>query len=93
MNTIYVLAPRAVFDAEFSKFQNKEGYYYSVRFNNQGAIRYSLDGNWVLLEEEEKAFRAEDLAREDVVVMTQQETKQFLIDNKENWTEEEEIYP
>lgn len=90
-NTIYVIGDKSVFDAEFAQFEQGTGWYFEVGFNNWGAIRYSLDGTKVLLEEVQEKFKAEHLALESTTIYTEEEIKAYLIANKNDWEEEDAI--
>lgn len=90
-NTIYVIGDRTVFDAEFALFQQGQGWYFDNQFSNWGAIRYSLDGTKVLLEEVQEKFKPEHLALESTTVYTEEEIKAYLIANRAEWEEEDII--
>jgi len=93
-NTIYVIGTgeaKTIFDQEFALYQQEQGHYFDIGFDNWGAVRYSLDGTQVLLEEEESKFLPEHLARQDVQIFTQEEVKNYLLLNKTDWEEEEEL--
>lgn len=93
-NTIYIVAKGAakeIFDAEFAAFQQGQGEYYDSEFSNWGAIRYSLDGTQVLLEEEQHKFKPEHLTHPDVHVYTEKEVKKYLDANKADWQEKLEV--
>ena len=89
-NTIYVIGPSELFNAEFAKFQNGEGHYAEVDFKNSGGIRYSNDGTKVLLEELPEKFNQEHLEREDVSLFTHAQIKEYLKANKSDWGDEED---
>lgn len=82
MKTIYVIGPKAIFYQRFSGYQNKTDF---------GAIRYSLDGEWTLVQEVRGKLNSNDLAREDVTIYNHEEIKAFLIANKDNWVDETRI--
>ena len=93
-NTIYIIGTGEavnVFNQEFALYQQGQGHYFEAGFDNFGAVRYSLDGTQVLLEEEESKFLPEHLARQDVQIFTQEEVKNYLLLNKTDWEEEEEL--
>lgn len=90
-NTIYVIGDRSVFDTEFASFQQGQGWYFQNGFSNWGAIRYSLDGTKVLLEEELTKFKPEHLALENTTIYTEEEIKAYLIANQADWEEEDII--
>ena len=90
METIYVLGSRDLFDSRFADYQKGVGHYFENEFKNWGAIKYSLDGQLAILEEEESKFLPEDLLHESVYVKNLKEVKAYLRVYKENWELPEE---
>jgi len=83
-DSLYVVGPVALFNSKYDEYVAKG-------FVNRGAIRYSLDNTQVLIEEDVSMFTAEDLALEGVESFTQEEMIQYLEENKDEWTIDEEI--
>ena len=77
-DSIYVIGPVAAFNESYDKYVAKG-------FVNRGAVRYSLDGSLVLIEESANIFEPEDLEQEGVMTFTQSEVRQYLLDNKDEW--------
>ena len=80
-DSIYVVGPT-------SRFEEKYDAYVAKGFENRGEIKYSLDGTQVLVEEAPEMFDEEDLTFPGVQTFTEEEIKQFLIDNKVDWEED-----
>lgn len=87
-NTIYVIGLRSVFELEFQDFKKGKGFYFDIGFRNSGVIRYSMDGELVLLEETKEKFKPEHLDHEEVTIYTHSEILAYLKINKANWEEE-----
>lgn len=85
MESIYFIVPIAEFSA-------KRDEYLARGFENRGAVRFSLDGSQVLLEESIDFFTEEELAREDILKFNKEAVRQYLVDNKEDWEQDEPDY-
>ena len=68
MDTVYVIGASSLFNPLFYEYQQGTGHYFDVGFKNFGAIRTSLDGTLILLEEIESKWLPEHLAHESVII-------------------------
>ncbi len=98
MDTVYIIGASSLFNPLFAEYQQGIGWYYENYFKNFGAIRYSLDGTMVLLEEREENFLPEHLAHESIIIFrTDSESsaatkcKDYLATHKVEWESEDDL--
>ena len=92
MDTVYVIGASSLFNPLFYEYQQGTGHYFDVGFKNFGAIRPSLDGTLVLLEEMEDKWLPEHLEHESVIIFrtdgdgsAKWKCKVYLEMNKAKW--------
>lgn len=74
-DSLYVVGPTNIM----------EGILNSPNFNNRGAVRYSLDGTQLLLEEAPGKFGNLSQHNPHLTQMTEAEAQQYLQDNVNDW--------
>ena len=62
-----------------------EGLLKNLTDGNMGAVRYSVDGTKMLLENFEEKFEDVVANNPTVLTFTNEEIKQYLLDNYEEW--------